>query len=206
MALTAAARAEGSLPEKPLPAGHPCTLEDARFSPLHEERGISVAALRLPDGRVVVRTRAALEATGARVSGILEDVARWPSFIARLRSLAPLPGEPPAFAAVLGAPWPLHDRAYAFAPAAARSAAARVVFWEDASERLPPGAAANGVRVAPVTGCFSVSLSPADGTALLSYTELDVFGESLPAWLRGAARRKGPVRLVDSLRARLREN
>lgn len=194
-----------ALPERPLAAGHPCRIEDARFSPLHEERGVAVGLARLPGGAVVLRARAALDAPADRVAAILEDVARWPTWIGRLRSFELLPGELPAFAAVFAAPWPLRDREYALEPAAARDRDAAVVFWEDASARL--GRPASGrVRVAPVAGCFAVSAGPAPGGATLVYTESDVFGESLPAWMRSAARAKGPVRLLDGLRARLREN
>ena len=52
----------------------------------------------------------------------------------------------------------------------------------------------------------TVGLARLPGGATLVYTESDVFGESLPAWMRGAGRAKGPVRLLDGLRARLREN
>jgi hypothetical protein len=194
-----------ALPERPLAAGHPCRIEDGSFSPLHEERGVTVGLARLPGGRVVLRARAALDAPADRVTAILEDVARWPTWIRRLRSFELLPGEPPAFAAVFAAPWPLREREYALAPAAARDRDAAVVFWEDASTRLAPPASGR-VRVAPVGGCFAVSAGPAAAGATLVYTESDVFGESLPAWMRGAGRAKGPVRLLDGLRARLREN
>lgn len=193
------------LPERPLAAGHPCRIEDARFSPLHEEHGVSVGLARLPGGAVVLRARAGFDAPAGRITAILEDVARWPTWIGRLRSFVLLPGEPPAFAAVFGAPWPLREREYALAPAVARDAEATVVFWEDASTRLAPPSAGR-VRVAPVSGCFAVSPGPTAGSATLAYTERDVFGESLPVWMRGAGRTTGPVRLVDGLRARLREN
>ncbi|HEY3348369.1 MAG TPA: hypothetical protein VGM13_01165 [Thermoanaerobaculia bacterium] len=194
-----------ALPERPLAAGHPCRIEDARFSPVHEEHGVTVGLARLPGGAVVLRARAALDSPADRVISILEDVARWPTWIRRLRSFNQVPGEPPAFAAVFAAPWPLREREYALAPAAARDRDAAVVFWEDASARLAPPASGR-VRVAPVSGCFAVSPGPAPGGATLVYTESDVFGESLPAWMRGAGRAKGPVRLLDGLRARLREN
>ncbi|MEO8054201.1 MAG: hypothetical protein ABI768_03550 [Acidobacteriota bacterium] len=204
---TAAASGPGAaaLPERPLAAGHPCRVEDARFSPLHEEHGVTVGLARLPGGAVVLRARAGFDAPAGRIAAVLEDVARWPAWIGRLRSFEPLPGEPPAFAAVFAAPWPLREREYALAPAAARHRDAIVVFWEDASVRLAPPASGR-VRVAPVSGCFSVSPDPVTGGATLVYTESDVFGESLPAWMRGAGRAKGPVRLLDGLRARLREN
>lgn len=207
--LVAAVAAErpglAALPERPLPADHPCRVEDARFAPLHEERGVAVGLARLPGGAVVLRVRATLDALPGRVMATLEEVARWPSWIRRLRSFELLPGEPPAFAAVFAAPWPLRDREYALAPATTREPHAAVVFWEDASGRLAPPASGR-VRVAPVRGCFAVAPGPAEGTAALAYTELDSFGESLPAWLRGAGRAKGPVRLVDGLRARLQQN
>ncbi|MBK9061638.1 MAG: hypothetical protein IPL89_00300 [Acidobacteria bacterium] len=209
-ALLAASVAAGSapaadLPERPLAAGHPCRIEDARFSPFHEEHGVTVGLARLPGGAVVLRARTRLDAPANRVAAILEDVARWPLWIKRLRSFERLPGEPPAFAAVFAAPWPLREREYALAPATARDGDAAVVFWEDASTRLaPPGS--GRVRVAPVSGCFSVSPGPVPGGATLVYTESGVFGESLPAWMRGAGHAKGPVRLLDGLRARLREN
>ncbi len=204
-ALVAQGPGAAALPERPLAAGHPCRIEDARFSPLHEEHGVTVGLARLPGGAVVLRARAAFDAPPDRVTAILEDVARWPTWIRRLRSFELLPGEPPAFAAVFAAPWPLREREYALAPAAARDRDAAVVFWEDASTRLAPPASGR-VRVAPVSGCFAVSPGPAPGGATLVYTESDVFGESLPAWVRGAGRAKGPVRLLDGLRARLREN
>jgi hypothetical protein len=159
----------------------------------------------MPGGAVVLRARAALDAPPDRVSAILEDVARWPTWIRRLRSFELLPGEPRVFAAVFAAPWPLREREYALAPGVAHDGPRTIVFWEDASARLAPPAPGR-VRVAPVAGCFAVSPGPAAGGAALVYTESDVFGESLPAWMRGAGRAKGPVRLLDGLRARLREN
>jgi hypothetical protein len=194
-----------ALPERPLGTGHPCRIEDARFSPLHEDHGVTVGLARLPAGAVVLRARAVLDAPPERVTAILEDVARWPTWIRRLRSFEPVPGQPPAFAAIFAAPWPLRDREYALAPAVSRDRDAAIVFWEDASARVGPPASGR-VRVAPVAGCFAVSPGPAPGGATLVYTESDVFGESLPAWMRGAGRAKGPVRLLDGLRARLREN
>ncbi|MEO8586888.1 MAG: hypothetical protein ABI584_12060 [Acidobacteriota bacterium] len=191
--------------EHPLPAEHPCLLEDERFARLHEERGVWVGLARQADGSAVLRARAALAASPARVTSILADVARWPSWIRGLRTLTLLPGDPPAFAAVFAAPWPLRDRAYALLPATARGPASTIVFWEDGSSRLEP-ASAGRVRVAPVGGCFAVTPGPAEGGATLVYTERDVFGESLPGWMRSAARTRGPVRLVDGLRARLGEN
>lgn len=194
-----------ALPERLLAEDHPCRIEDARFSPLHEEHGVTVGLARLPGGAVVLRARAALDAPADRVTAILEDVARWPTWIKRLRSFELLAGNPPAFAAAFAAPWPLKEREYALAPAVARDRDGAVVFWEDASMRLAPPASGR-VRVAPVSGCFAVSPGPAPGGATLVYTESDVFGESLPAWMRGAGRAKGPIRLLDGLRARLREN
>jgi hypothetical protein len=209
-AILAAAAVAGGLagavlPERALPAAHPCRLEDALFSPLPEQRGVTAGLARLAGGSVVLRARATFGASPARVAEVLEDVTRWPAWITRLRSFELLPGEPPAFAAVFAAPWPLRDREYALAPAVARAPRATIVFWEDASGRLAPPLAGR-VRVAPVSGCFAVSPGPVEGSASFAYTENDVFGESLPAWLRAAGRDKGPVRLVDGLRARLGEN
>ena len=197
----------GALPERPLAGDHPCRIDDARFSPLHEEHGVTVGLARLPGGGAVLRARAGFDAPADRIVRILEDVARWPEWIGRLRSFQPLPGEPPAFAAVFAALWPLRDREYALAPAVPRGrrGEATIVFWEDASARLAP-LAPGRVRVAPVRGCFSVSPGPAADGSTLVYTESDVFGESLPAWMRGSGRAKGPVRLLEGLRARLREN
>jgi hypothetical protein len=204
-ALAAGGPGAAALPERPLGSGHPCGIEDARFSPLHEEHGVTVGLARLPAGAVVLRARAVLDARPDRVTAILEDVARWPAWIKRLRWFEPLPGDPPAFAAVFAAPWPLREREYALAPAVAHDGPRTIVFWEDASARLAPTVPGR-VRVVPVAGCFAVSTGPTPDGATLVYTESDVFGESLPAWMRGAGRAKGPVRLLDGLRVRLREN
>ena len=117
-------------------------------------------------------------------------------------SRASRPPSPP-FSALPGT---LRDRTYAFAPSAARSPAARVVFWEDASERLPPGNAGRRTR------------RPGDGlllrVALAASRERPphVHGARRlrrePAGLGSEAPRGGraPCGFVDALRARLREN
>lgn len=208
LALAAAFRppsARAALPEGALPADHPCGLGDALFAPLASERGVDVSLALLDGGAVVLRARASLDAPTRSVVAVLEDVARWPAWIGRLRALERLRGDLPAFYAVFRAPWPLEDRDYAFAPFVAHRPDETVVFWEDASDRLPAPATGRA-RVFPVRGCFAVKPAEAPRTSALVYTELDSFAAGLPAWMRRSGRRRGPVRLVDGLRAALREN
>lgn len=206
LALAASAPARGAaLPERPVPDGHPCRLANERFTSFAAERGVDVALARLAGGAIVLRARASLDAPPSRVGAILEDVARWPSWIRRLRSLEPLSGEPPSFHAVFRAPWPLSDRDYAFAPAAERRPGETVVFWEDASGGLAAPAAGRA-RVSPVRGCFAVTPGASERASALVYTELDSFGAGLPEWMRRSGWRRGPIRLVEGLRAKLGEN
>jgi hypothetical protein len=201
----AASRAGAALPEGELSAGHPCLFEDEAFAPLHIENGVDVGLSRLEGGTIVLRARASLDAPLPRVAALLEDVARWPGWIGRLRSLERLPGETAAYHAFFRAPWPLADREYAFRPAIARRPNGMLVFWEDASARLPAPTAGR-VRVSPVRGCFAVRAGTSENVSAFVYTETDSFAAGLPEWMRRPGWRRGPVRLVDGLRARLREN
>ena len=162
-----------------------------RFAPLHDDRGVAVGVARLPGGAVVLRARASLDAFPDRVLATLEEVARWPSWIRRLRSFELLPGEPPAFAAVFAAPWPLRDRAYALAPATTRGPRhARRLLGGRVRAARPP--ASGRVRVAPVRGCFAVAPGPAEAPRLSRTRSSIPSGRACPRGCAAPAARRAP--------------
>ncbi|MCC6131380.1 MAG: hypothetical protein IT186_15790 [Acidobacteria bacterium] len=191
------------LPERAFPIDHPCLLPDSLVEPLATSGGDETRVARFADGRVVLRTSASMHAAARQVLAILEDVEGWPRFIKRIRSLSVLPSHPLSIHVVFDTPWPLSDRDYAFFPAVVRDGqGGGTVFWEASAESVPPKKQ-GVVRVARVRGGFAVSPGKTEGSSTLIYTELDSFGETLPAAAREAARTRGPREIVAALRSLL---
>lgn len=191
--------ASAALPERPLPPDHPCLLPEKAFETFATDGGTEIRIARLEGGGAILRAEVTLPVSPNRLLALLADVDGWPRFIRRIRTLERLPADPSVVRVVFSPPWPLSDREYAIAVALSRtSGGGGTVFWESATERLPPGAR-NVVRVAPVRGGFAVSPGPAGGSSTLVYTERDSFAGTLPAAARAAARRRGPREIVDGL-------
>jgi hypothetical protein len=127
---------------------------------------------------------------------------RWPEWAPRVRAAARLAGAPLAFRLLIDAPWPFSNREYAIAPSLEEDAGRLLVFWDGATERLPPPAKGI-VRISRVGGGFSLEEEAGAGTTRVVYTHESDLGGRLPGWAEDGSNRRGPVGVLRGLRRAL---
>lgn len=188
-----------SLPRRSPPPDHPCALPDAAFEELHEADGVQVRILRPPNGAPVVRATTWVGATPLAAAAAVARVEGWTAWAPRVREAAGLGGAPRAFRLLVDAPWPFSDREYAVAPSYDGDSVRIVVFWESASDRLPPRLK-GVVRLSHVRGGFSFEEESGRGSTRVVYSHESDLGGRLPRWAEDGSNRRGPVGVLRGLR------
>lgn len=190
------------LPRRSPPPDHPCALPDAAFEDFHESDGVRIRILRRPDGAPVVRATTRISALPLAAAALVAHVEGWPGWAPRVRTAARLAEGPPAFRLLVDAPWPFSDREYAIAPSLEEDAGRLLVYWDGATERLPPPAKGL-VRISRVRGGFSFEEEAGAGTTRVVYTHESDLGGRLPGWAEDGSNRRGPVGVLRGLRRAL---
>lgn len=190
------------LPRRSAPSDHPCALPDAAFEEFHESEGVRIRILRRPEGAPIVRATARIHALPLAAAALVARVEGWPEWAPRVRAARRLEGAPPAFRLLVDAPWPFSDREYAIAPSLEEDAGRLLVFWDGATERLPPSAKGI-VRISRVRGGFSFEEEAGAGTIRVVYTHESDLGGRLPGWAEDGSNRKGPIGVLRGLRRAL---
>jgi hypothetical protein len=190
------------LPRRSAPPDHPCSLPDAQFEEFHESDGVRIRILRRPDGVPVVRATTRVHALPLAAAALIARVEGWPEWAPRVRAATRLEEAPPTFRLLVDAPWPFSDREYAIAPLLEEDAGRLLVFWDGATERLPPPAKGI-VRISRVRGGFSFEKEAEAGTTRVVYTHESDLGGRLPGWAEDGSNRRGPVGVLRGLRRAL---
>lgn len=190
------------LPRRRPPPDHPCALPDAAFEGFHESDDVRIRILRRPDDAPVVRATTRVHAHPKAAAALVARVEGWPGWAPRVRAAAGLAAAPPAFRLLVDAPWPFSDREYAIAPSLDEDAGRLLVFWDGATERLPPPAKGI-VRISRVRGGFSFEEEAGAGTTRVVYTHESDLGGRLPGWAEDGSNRRGPVGVLRGLRRAL---
>ena len=186
------------LPRRSAPPDHPCALPDAVFEDFHESDGVRIRILRRPDGAPIVRATTRISALPLAAAELVARVEGWPEWAPRVRAAAWLAGGPPAFRLLVDAPWPFSDRDYAIAPSLEEDAGKLLVFWDGATERLPPPAK-GVVRISRVRGGFSFDQEAGAGTIRVVYPHESDLGGRLPRWAEDGSNRRGPIGVLRGL-------
>lgn len=191
-----------ALPRRSPPPDHPCALPDEAFEDFHESDGVRIRILRRTDGAPIVRATTRVHALPLAAAALVARVEGWPEWAPRVRAAARLAGAPPAFRLLVDAPWPFSDREYAIASSLDEDAGRLLVFWDGATERLPPPAKGI-VRISRVRGGFSFEEEAGTGTIRVVYTHESDLGGRLPGWAEEGSNRRGPVGVLRGLRRTL---
>lgn len=190
------------LPRRSAPPDHPCALPDAAFEEFHESDGVRIRILRRPGDAPIVRATTRVHAPPLAAAALVARVEGWPGWAPRVRAAERLAGPPPVFRLLVDAPWPFSDREYAIAPSLEEDAGRLLVFWDGATERLPPPAKGI-VRISHVRGGFSFEVEAGAGTTRVVYTHESDLGGHLPGWAEDGSNRRGPVGVLRGLRRSL---
>jgi hypothetical protein len=190
------------LPRRSPPSDHPCALPDAAFEEFHETEGVRIRIRRRPGGAPIVRATTRVNAPPLAAAALVARIEGWPGWAPRVRAAARLAGAPLAFRLIVDAPWPFSNREYAIAPSLEEDAGRLLVFWDGATERLPPPAKGI-VRISRVRGGFSFEEEAGAGTTRVVYTHESDLGGRLPGWAEDGSNRRGPVGVLRGLRRAL---
>ena len=190
------------LPRRSPPPDHPCALPDAAFEEFHESDSVRIRILRRPHGAPIVRATTRVHALPLAAAAIVARVEGWPKWAPRVRAAERLAGAAPAFRLLVDAPWPFSDREYAIAPSLEEDAGRLLVFWDGATERLPPPVKGI-VRISSVRGGFSFEEEAGEGTTRVIYTHESDLGGRLPSWAEDGSNRRGPIGVLRGLQRAL---